>query len=82
MDRDDRMVNKFELIKALLAQVSSGFCYWGKAAGPAREGEFDKCLFLFKYFPSWVTGLLLTSEAQELLLNDRHDLLVTRLIRR
>lgn len=75
------MVNKSELIKALPDQGGSGFCYCNKAAGPAEEGEFDKCLFLFKYFPSWVTGLLSTSEAQELLLNDRHDLLVTRVIR-
>ena len=81
MDLGDRMVNKFELIKALPDQGSSWFCYWNKAAGPAEEGEFDKCLLLFKYFPSWVTGLLSTSEAQELLLNDRHDLLVTRLVR-
>lgn len=82
MDLGDRRITKFELIKGLPDQGSSRLCYWHKAAEPDGEGEFDKCLFFFIYFPSLVTGLSSTSEAQGLLLSNRLDLLVTRLRRK
>lgn len=65
--------------KGSYTQCSGSLCYWGKAAGPAGEGEFDKGLFLFQCFLSLFTGLSSASEAQGLLLNDRCNLLVTRL---